>query len=290
MNKPLSVNELTVIIVLYKETFDIISKTLSTLKSFKIIIIDNDNNTILKKKIENHFSIHEYILNKRNIGFSAGYNQGIKLSQTEYTLVLGPDCIISENDIFILKQKLFENQNCFITAATSYDDNGNLTYTGGPLPEKGDKDIVLNLSGDTCVESVLGACMFFKTKDIKENKLFFDENFFLYYSDDDLCRQIKNLNKSIIQVFDAKSIHQHGLIKVKNIFFKKFVREYNLSHDKYYYYYKNNNHQNLLDKFKKKIPNLCIKLFLKIFLLKFLDAVEIFSRIYAYYKFKSKFK
>ena len=207
MNKPLSVNELTVVIVLYKETFDIISKTLSTLKSFKIIIIDNDNNTILKK----------------NIGFSAGYNQGIRLSQTEYTLVLGPDCIISENDIFILKQKLFENQNCFITAATSYDDNGNLTYTGGPLPEKGDKDIVLNLSGDTCVESVLGACMFFKTKDIKENKLFFDENFFLYYSDDDLCRQIKNLNKSIIQVFDAKSIHQHGLIKVKNIFFKKFV-------------------------------------------------------------------
>ena len=279
---------ITIVLVLYKETFDLISKTLNSLKLFKIIIIDNDNNLILKKKIETKFSIDQYILNKENIGFSAGYNQGIKLSKTDYTLVLGPDCLILEKDIFLLKQKLLENQNCFLVSATSYDHNGNLTYTGGPLPENGEKNIILNISGDTCVDSILGACMFFKTKNIIDNELLFDENFFLYYSDDDLCRRVKKLNKTVIQVYQAKCVHQHGILKIKNIFVKKFIREYNLKFDHFYYYYKVNKHQVVLNSFKKKIPSLVIKFFIKIFSLNFLKAVEIFSQVFAYYKFKFK--
>lgn len=278
--------DITIVLVLYKETFDLVSKTLNSLKLFKIIIIDNDNNLILKKKIETKFSIDQYILNKENIGFSAGYNQGIKLSKTDYTLVLGPDCLILEKDIFLLKQKLLENQNCFLVSATSYDHNGNLTYTGGPLPENGEKNIILNISGDTCVDSILGACMFFKTKNIIDNELLFDENFFLYYSDDDLCRRVKKLNKTVIQVYQAKCIHQHGILKIKNIFVKKFIREYNLKFDHFYYYYKVNKHQVVLNSFKKKIPSLVIKFFIKIFSLNFLKAVEIFSQVFAYYKFK----
>ena len=78
--------DITIVLVLYKETFDLVSKTLNSLKLFKIIIIDNDNNLILKKKIETKFFIDQYILNKENIGFSAGYNQGIKLSKTVYDM------------------------------------------------------------------------------------------------------------------------------------------------------------------------------------------------------------
>ena len=54
------------------------------------------------KKIRSEFFIDEYILNKKNNGFSAGYNQAVKLNNTEFSLVLGPDCIISEKDIIIL--------------------------------------------------------------------------------------------------------------------------------------------------------------------------------------------
>ena len=52
---------------------------------------------------------------------------------------------------------------------------------------------------------------------LKKKNLLFDENFFLYFSDDDLCRNIKLLNKSIIQVYDASCVHSHGKIKLKNI-------------------------------------------------------------------------
>jgi len=280
--------DITIVIVLYKEPFELLSKTLTTINSFRKIIIDNNGNLELKKKIESQFSVDQYILNKKNNGFSAGYNQGIKLSKTEFTLMLGPDCIIKEQDIAILIKKITENKNCYIVSPTSYDGHNNLTYAGGPLPENDEKDIILDLKGDTCVDSTLGACMLFRTKDLVENDLFFDENFFLYYSDDDLCRRVKKIKKFIIQVYEAKCIHQHGIIKVKNKYIKKFIREYNLTFDRYYYFYKINKHLDLVNKYKKRIPLFVIRFFFKVLTLDFLSAVELFSKYFAYYRFKSR--
>jgi len=280
--------DITIAIVLYKETFELLSKTLTTINSFKKIIIDNDGNFELKKKVESQFSINQYILNNKNNGFSAGYNQAIKLSKTKFTLVLGPDCIIEEQDILKLIQKISENNNCFIVSPTSYDESNNLTYAGGLLPENGEKNIILDIKGDTCVENTLGACMLFRTKDLIENNLFFDENFFLYYSDDDLCRRIKKINKFIIQVYDSKCIHQHGIIKVKNKYIKKFIREYNYTFDKYYYFFKINNHINLINTYKRRIPLFVLRFFLKVLTFDILAAVGLAAKFYAYQRFKFK--
>jgi len=233
-------NEITVLIVLYKETFDLISKTLEKLKPYRKIIIDNGCDMELKKKIKQFYEIENYVLNKINSGFSAGYNQAIKMCKTEFCLILGPDCIIEKKAIIKLQEAYKKYNNCFMVAPTSYNKNNDLTYTGGPLPENFSKDKILNLSGDTCVQSVLGACMFVKTTDIINIEMF-DENFFLYFSDDDLCRRIGRINKSIIQVYDAKCLHTHGIIKVTNKYLKTFIREYNFTHDILYYNYKINN-------------------------------------------------
>lgn len=281
-------NEVTVIIVMYQESFDIINKTLEHIKNFKKIIIDNANNEDLKIKLVSKFSIYKYILNKKNIGFSAGYNQGINLSNTRFTLILGPDCLIKEQDINILVKKILYYKDCYIVAPTSYDEHGKLTYTGGHLPEKGNKFFPINIEGDVCVDSVLGACMLFDTRKFYDEKLYFDNNFFLYFSDDDLCRTIKKKKKSVIQIFDAKCIHSHGNIKVKNRLKKIFIREYNFVFDKLYYDYKENKEKNLNVKLKKKILNLTFNFFIKIFTFQFLKSVKIFSRLCAYFIFNKK--
>ena len=185
--------------------------------------------------------------------------------------------------------RLLKYSNALIVSPTSYDEGDNLSYAGGPLPEYAEKNQILDIKGDVCVDNTLGACMLFKTKDLMERNLLFDENFFLYFSDDDLCRRIKNQGRSIIQIFDAKCIHQHGNLKVKNIYFKTFIREYNYFFDQLYYYLKIRKHQNLTDSFQKKLPILIFKLFLKLMTFQFLDAVRKFSKILAYYRFKRKF-
>ena len=284
-------NTLTIVIVLYKEPFELIYKTLNLIKDFKIIIIDNDNNNELKNKILNQFKIFKYILNIKNNGFSAGYNQGIRESSTLFTLVLAPDCLITNKDIYILTQKLSLYKTSIIVTPTSYNDKNELSYSGGPLPENGQKDKILNLEGDTCIESALGACMLFRTEDFKKNGLLFDENFFLYFSDDDLCRTVKSLSKSIIQIKDSICIHQHGNIKVKNKYLKIYIREYNFTHDMLYYFYKKKTKESfeIINNFKKKLPNYYIKLILKFLTFQYQDVVKIYSRVSAFKVFKSKY-
>ena len=283
------ISDITITIVTYGETYSILEKTLNNLKEFKVILVDNSNNIFLKKKILDKYNNIDFIINKKNVGFSAGYNQATKLVKTKYTLILGPDCIISEKSIFILIKKLETFDNTILSVPTAYDDTGQPTYVGGPLPEVSEKNVVLNISGDTCVDNALGACMMFRTNDIKKENLFFDEKFFLYFSDDDLCRRIKNKNLSIIQTNEAQCIHKHGNLKIKNKYKKIFIREFYLSLDEYYYYFKINCHYKLLNKFKKKLLIYFFKLVIKAITLKIFECIRIYAKIYAYYTFKKNF-
>ena len=63
-------NMITIIIVLYRENYNILYKTLDKIRDFKKIIIDNSNNIQLKQKIESNFEIEKrmssgrYLMNR----------------------------------------------------------------------------------------------------------------------------------------------------------------------------------------------------------------------------------
>ena len=125
-------NKITIIIVLYRENYKLLSKTLDKIRDFRKIIIDNSNNVELKNKVEANFEIEKYILNKKNIGFSSGYNQGVKLCETDFSLILGPDCIIDNKSVTRLYEKLTLNRDCFLTASTSSVRPGPVIAPGRP--------------------------------------------------------------------------------------------------------------------------------------------------------------
>ena len=282
-------NKITIIIVLYREDYNLLYKTLDKIREFKKIIIDNSNNINLRNKVEANFKIEKYILNKKNVGFSAGYNQGVKLCETDFSFILGPDCIIETKSIIKLYEKLTLNKNCFLTASTSYNENNQLTYAGGVLPENGEKDVPIKLEGDICVENTLGACMFFRKKDFIDIGLF-DENFFIFFSDDDLCREIKKKKKHIIQVFESKCIHSHGISKVKNIFEKIYLREHYYLLDKFHYFNKSDSHKDIMKNIFDKKNNYLIKIFFSLITLRFKKVVYYFARYTAILKFNSFLK
>ena len=276
--------KITVIILTFEEDIDIVFQCMENVKNFKVIIIDNSGNLLQKKQLEKKFKIFKYILNEKNYGYSKGNNQGIKLCDTEYALVLNPDCLISEENIIILLASHRKYKNCFITSPTTYDEKQKLSYNSGCLPENDDRKNVLNLEGDVCVESVLGAVNLFKKKDILEVGLF-DENFFQYFSDFELCRRIKQKKKSVIQVFESKAQHIHGQSKVKNILKRIFIREYNYTFDELYYFFKINMHDEKFKNLKKKIPHYIIKSIINLFLLRLSQSIYYFSKIAAFNKF-----
>jgi GT2 family glycosyltransferase len=282
-------NKITIIIVLYRENYNLLYKTLDKIREFRKIIIDNSNNIELKSKVEANFEIEKYILNKKNIGFSSGYNQGVKLCETDFSLIIGPDCIIDIKSIIKLYERLTLNENCFLTTPTSYNENNQLTYAAGLLPENGEKDFPIKLEGDICVENTLGACMFFKKKDFIEIGLF-DEIFFIFFSDDDLCRKIKKRGKYIIQVFESKCIHSHGISKIKNVFEKIYLREHYFLLDKFHYFRKSNRHKNMMNSIIHKKNKYLIKIFFSLIAMKFKKVVYYFARYTAILKFNNFLK
>jgi|TARA_B110000238_G_scaffold188237_1_gene219058 N-acetylglucosaminyl-diphospho-decaprenol L-rhamnosyltransferase len=277
-------NELTVIIVLFEEKKDLLFKCLENIKNFKIIIIDNAGNSNLKLEVEKNFSIQKYILNKKNYGFTKAANQAIKLCNTDYILNINADCFIKEKDILLLIKSHQNYNGCFITSPTFYDNNLKLTYNAGCFDEKNLDIETLDLDGDVCVDKVLGSAILFKNKDIIEIG-FLDENFFMYYEDDDLCRKIKKKNMSVIQIYNAKAQHMHGQSKVKNPLKRTFIRNYHFTFDELYYYFKINMHQKKYKNLKKKLPNYIVKLIINFIILRFNKGVYYFSIIKAFYDF-----
>jgi len=281
-------NQITILMILYQEDHEMVSNCLKNIKNFKIIIIDNANNDILKKKITKEFKIYKYILNDKNIGFASAANQGINQCDTTHMLFLNADCLLTENNIYLLYEAKNKYQDCLIVAPTLYDENNNLTYNGGMLPESGHKSLPLNLDGDSCVETVITTAILFKISELKEIGSI-DTNFFIYFVDDELCRRAKAHKKAIIQVFNSKAIHNHGDLKVNGKYNKIFIRNFHFTFDELYYYYKNNAHTKKLQTLKKKIYKYFIKTILNLFLFRFSKCVYYFSKILAYLKFVLKF-
>ena len=278
-------NEITIIIILYEEKEELVLRCLENLKNFKIIIIDNANDVSLKKRIEKSCKIYKYILNEKNYGYSKAANQAIKLSDTDFILMFQADGIIDQEDIFKLLDAHKKYENSFIVSPTLFDKNQNLSANLGNFPEKYLYKTPIILDGDICAETVLGSIIMFKRKDIIEIGLY-DENLFLYFLDDELCKRVRDKKKAVIQVLNAKAIHDHGQIKVRNPIKRTFLRHFNFTFDELYYFYKIKKHEKLFNELSDKVPKYFIKLLLNLIILRPNKAVYFLSKIMGFYKFK----
>ncbi len=279
---------ISITIVIYQESFKLLSKCLENIKDFNIIIIDNSGNYKLKDEVLKKYKIFKYIINSKNLGFSKATNQAIKLVNTSYVLCLQADCEISIQSINKLYLALCKYEDCIMVTPTFYDKEKNLTFSGGPLPEKNIEMKNLNLEGDTCVDIAATAAVLFKKEDLMNIGLF-DEDFFIYFPDFEIGRRIKDYSKSIIQVFDANAIHAMGNLKIDNIIKKTFFRNYYYTYDELIYYNKGKNKNFVYFNLKRKIFNYIFKFLLNLIILRFVNSTKFLARILAFYKFKNKF-
>tara|TARA_B100000614_G_scaffold262101_1_gene294229 strand:+ start:1026 stop:1853 length:828 start_codon:yes stop_codon:yes gene_type:complete len=182
--------ELTIIIVTFKSEKKIANCLKSIPPQIKVIIIENSNNIDFKKNIENQFSNSECILMGENKGYAAANNIGLKLVKTRYALVLNPDTILDKNAI--------EN---FLISAKKKDE----FWLIGPANDQ-KKKINFDENGLAEVENLKGFAIFFNISKFKEK--FFDEKYFLYFEEIDLCKSVKKENGKIFLDKSIKIIHQ----------------------------------------------------------------------------------
>ena len=186
--------DLTVIITSFHSRNKIFDCINSIEKNIKVIVIENSNDQILKKEIQSNYQNVECILSKENLGYGAGNNLGLSMVKTSYALILNPDVTLINGAISKFFLAIKNLKDFGVIAPVSYNEK----YNNFDIAV--DKEIKE-------VDNVKGFAMFLNMKNLKKIN-FFDDNFFLYFEEIDLCRRLKKNN---IKIFIDPTIEVNHL-------------------------------------------------------------------------------
>ena len=202
----ISRQNLTIVIVTFKSE-KVIHQCIQSIDSeIKIMVIENSNNIQFKEELENKYMNVSCLLTSKNLGMGAGNNIGIKKAKTDFVLILNPDVILETSTINELINAAQKNSNFAIIAPTSSDVN----YPNYKLLDS--QKSIAEFKFPFKVKSVDGFAMLFNKKklDMVISNNYFDENFFMYLENDDLCKRITEINEDILIIPNSKIKHLGG--------------------------------------------------------------------------------
>ena len=227
--------DLSIIIVCYKG-WGRLNKCLESLSSFsgkiikiEVIVVDNNSSDETIHEIEERFSKFRFIKNEINGGFANGCNLGAKNASGEFLLFLNPDTVASESEIEKLLNIARENPEFGIVSCRQENEKGKYSISYGQFPSlfnlTGFQRAILgnrSLAGGSRIPDngrqtphisypdwvsgsvILILCETFKKQDG------FDEDFWMYFEDIDLCRRVRNINCEIAFCGSITIEHNHG--------------------------------------------------------------------------------
>lgn len=242
MNKKI---DISASIVLYKEDLEELTKTincfLSTPLSKKLFLVDNTEN----KEFNNlfHQKEIEYIAVGKNIGFGAGHNiiLGRIVNLSYHHLVLNPDVSFKPFVIPNLITKLKRHEIVSMIAPKVLFPNGSLQHSCRRYPKISEllvrrftllkplfeseilKGIYKdrNLNQSFFADYITGCFHLYNTEDFVKLKGF-DERYFLYMEDVDICKKIDALGKKKLYYPKEEITHvlKQGSSKSMKLFFR----------------------------------------------------------------------
>ena len=188
--------DITAIITSFKSEKKILNCIKSLGDDLKIIVIENSNDERLKNKLETKYTNLKCILSNNNLGYAKGNNLGLSMVDTKYALIINPDAEVDNQAI----------NNFFLTAKNKPDFAIIAPFIQetriSELSEKENKGVYE-------VKSVKGFAMFLNLDQFKDIG-FFDENFFIYFEEIDLCKRIVQKKKKIFLDTNIRIKHAGG--------------------------------------------------------------------------------
>jgi GT2 family glycosyltransferase len=201
---------------------------------WEAVVVDNAS-TDGSQRLVREFAPHaRLIMNPANVGFARAVNQGLAATTAPRVLIMNPDCRLVAGAIVALNAVLDQHDFCAIAAPRILNPDGSLQGSA-----RGDPDVLTGLFGRSAVlgrllpglpaarrnvvsESALrsgqqsvvvdwlsGACMLAQRAALKRVNGF-DERYFLYWEDADLCRRLRAAGYHVRYVPGATAIHRVG--------------------------------------------------------------------------------
>ena len=232
--------DLSVLIISYR-SLNKLKNCISTIgNNREILIIENSDNYEIKEVIENEFNNCKVVLNNLNHGYAKASNIGFKLIKTEYALLLNTDIIITENHINKIEQDLKELKDNFTLASPISDDL--IDFNMNNKLDKffnSDNNSFDNEKKIAQIDLVKGCSLIVNLKKFTNNEVF-DDNYFFFFEEMDLCRQVKKKGENIFVLNNIKIEHKSAQSLDMNLDVKYHnFRHWNYFWGRFYYFKKN---------------------------------------------------
>jgi len=205
--------DLTIIIVNYN-TADMLVRCLHSISSqsgdnHEVIVVDNASQDNSLESTKATFPWVKVIANKRNLGFARANNQALGISKSKYIYFLNPDTELKEGAFDAIVEFMESNPEVGLAGTRILNPDGSFQssvekrYPG----ERHSRGELSGLKGN--IAWVSGASMVAR-RFVLRNIRGFDERFFIYGEDLDLCLSVRKSGWTIACIPNAVVVHWGG--------------------------------------------------------------------------------
>jgi GT2 family glycosyltransferase len=201
---------------------------------WEAVVVDNASSDGSGSGVADFAPQARLVRNEQNVGFARGVNQGLAATSGPLVLIMNPDCRLVAGAFATLRHELEQSPSCALAGPRILDPDGSLQGSA-----RGDPDMFTGLFGRTTllrrvlpdlavskrnvvsdaavgdrhasviVDWLSGACMLAR-RDALLHVNGFDERYFLYWEDADLCRRLRAHGHHVRYVPGATAIHRVG--------------------------------------------------------------------------------
>ncbi len=199
-----------------------------------ITVVDNGSDDGCVQAVGQHLPNTQVIALPNNLGFGAANNRALAQLQTPFALLLNPDCEITPQTIVQLLRTAHQWPQAAMVAPQLLQASGapEVNYRWPHLLWHSRGPAVTD--GPACVGFVCGAAMLLRMSAFGGK--FFDERFFLYYEDDDLCTHLFNQRQAMVIDPAATATHRsRGSVRGKHPLRSEYIRGYHHAQSKLIY-------------------------------------------------------
>jgi N-acetylglucosaminyl-diphospho-decaprenol L-rhamnosyltransferase len=209
-------------------------RDLESSRSSEAIVIDNASSDGPSAQLRD-LPRTRLIENATNVGFGAAVNQAVRLTDAPLLWLLNPDCEVLPGAFAALRQTLEQHPDCAIAAPQLLESDGSTQASARGEPDAWTglfgrhslltkffpssalsrrnlpaADIVASGVESAAVPWVMGAAMLIR-RDRFDAVGGFDERYFMYWEDADLCRRLRQQGWTTRYVPRARVAHAGGV-------------------------------------------------------------------------------
>lgn len=225
---------LTVVVVTYQSAhcLEALSPLLSRCRHVRLS--DNGSSDGCVEQARARWPHAQVMAHGRNLGFGAANNRALAQVKTPFAFLLNPDCEITEAALLALLAAAEAAPEAALLAPQLVGPGQQIELNyrwpnlywkpRGPAAE-----------GPCCVGFVCGAAMLFRLERFA-GVGFFDERFFLYYEDDDLCLRLFQARRALVLVPSVTALHRsRGSVRGNAPWRSEYLRGYHHAQSKLIY-------------------------------------------------------